>query len=351
MDLKTAIKKNNSKKVEELIDNNKTVEEKIQFINTPINSSQDTPLNIAAMFNNIDIVKLLVKAGAELDIANDDDETPLHTAVHRGNIKIVKFLIDRGANINTRDSIDRYTPLHLALSCPGEIEDKSTMKYLNIANLLIESGANLEATTPRRNNTPLHKLIETSIRISIDDGYRGMENSELYKAALEIVKLLIKKQVNINAADNNGNTPLHRALRNNDFELAYILMKAGADTTIKNNNGKIPLQIIETEDSIEDDDGSEGLTRFEEFLKKKRVNDKYAKKLTQYVRNHATANITKKVDKISKGKLPSELGEEVAKYLVGRRHSRNKPGKKTRHIRNKPGKKTRHSRDKRRKKL
>ena len=277
---------------------------------------------------------------------------PHSTLLFIGNIKIVKFLIDSGANINKRDSIDRYTPLHLALSCPGPIEDESTMKYLNIANLLIESGANLEATTRRRNNTPLHKLIETSIRISIDDSYRGMENSELYKAALEIVRLLIKKQVNINAADNNGNTPLHRALRNNDFELAYILMKAGADTTIENNNGKTPLQIIETEDSIEDDDGSEGLTRFEEFLKKKRVNDKYAKKLTQYVRNRATANITKKVDKISKGALPRELGEEVAKYLVGRRHhSKDKRRKKTRNGRDKPRKKTRNSRDKRRKKL
>ena len=346
MDLKTAIKNNNSKKVEELIQNI-TKEE----INTSINSSQDTPLNFAAIYNNIDIVKLLVKAGADLDIANDDDETPLHTAVHLGNIKIVKFLIDEGANINKRDSIDRYTPLHLALSCPGPIEDESTMKYLNIANLLIESGANLEATTRRRNNTPLHKLIETSIRISIDDSYRGMDNSELYKAALEIVRLLIKKQVNINAADNNRNTPLHRALRNNDFELAYILMKAGADTTIENNNGKTPLQIIETEDSIEDDDGAEGLTRFEEFLKKKRVNDKYAKKLTQYVRNRATANITKKVDKISKGALPRELGEEVAKYLVGRRrHSKDKRRKKTRNGRDKPRKKTRNSRDKPRKK-
>lgn len=312
MDLRNAIENNNSKKVKELI-KNKTVEE----INTSINSSEDTLLNYAAIYNNIDIVKLLVKAGADLDKANDDDETPLHTAVHLGNIKIVKFLIDSGANINKRDSIDRYTPLHLALSCPGPIEDEATMNYLNIANLLIESGANLEATTRRRNNTPLHKLIETSIRISIDDIYRGMENSELYKAALEIVRLLIKKQVNINAADNNGNTPLHRALRNNDFELAYILMKAGADTTIENNNGKTPLQIIETEDSIEDDDGSEGLTRFEEFLKKKRVNDKYAKKLTRTLRSHATANITKKVYKMSKGTLPSELGKEVAKYIIG----------------------------------
>ena len=82
MDLRTAMKNNNSKKVEELIDN-KTVEEKIHFINTPINSSQDTPLNFAAIYNNIDIVKLLVEAGADLDKANDDDETPLHTAVHR----------------------------------------------------------------------------------------------------------------------------------------------------------------------------------------------------------------------------------------------------------------------------
>ena len=242
MDLKTAIKNNNSKKVKELIDN-KTVEEKIHFIDTPINSSQDTPLNIAAMFNNIDIVKLLVKAGADLDKANDDDETPLHSAVHLGNIKIVKILIDSGANINKRDSIDRYTPLHLAVSCPGEIDDKSYMRYFNIAELLISSDANLE-TTDGKNHTPLHRLIYTRIRISIDDSYRGMDNSELYQRALQLVRLLIKKKVNVNAVDEKGNTPLHIALRNDDFELAYILKEADEKTTLIKTLYKIIIEIF-----------------------------------------------------------------------------------------------------------
>ena len=315
MDLRNAIENSNSKEVKELI-KNKTVEE----INTSINSSEDTLLNYAAIYNNIDIVKLLVEAGASVNIANDDDETPLHTAVYRGNIDIVKYLIEKDANIvdtlNTRDAIDLYTPLHLALSCPGPIEDEVTMKYLNIAELLIKKTTdkrNLE-TTDKRNNTPLLKLIGTSIRISIKDRYRGMENSELYTAALKLVNLLIKKRVNINAADNNRNTPLHRVLKNNDFELAHILMEAGADTELTNNKGKTPLQSIKTEGSNEDYDGADGLTRFKEFIYK-RV--RASKKLTRTLRSHATANITKKVYKMSKGTLPSELGEEVAKYIIG----------------------------------
>jgi len=305
MDLKTAIKNNKSKKVEELIDN-KTAEEKINFIDTPINSSQDTPLNIAAMFNNIDIVKLLVEAGADLDIANDDNETPLQTAVHLGNIKIVEILIDKGADINTQDTINKYTPLHLAVSCPGEIDDKSYMRYFNIAELLIRSGANLE-TTDGQKKTPLHTLIYTCIRISIDDSYRGMDNSELYQKALQLVRLLIKKKVNVNAVDKKGNTPLHIALRNNDFELAYILKEADEKTTlIKNKNGKTPLQSI---------DGA-NLTRFEEFSKNKR---------------EMKLRMTEIVDDVLRSrKMPSHLAPSIAEYVLdgGKRTRARRPKRK-----------------------
>ena len=214
----------------------------------------------------------------------------------------------------------KYGFLALEYSGHGKSSGKFTAgnisKWSKETELLIKKTTdkrNLE-TTDKRNNTPLLKLIGTSIRISIKDRYRGMENSELYKAALKLVNLLIKKRVNINAADNNRNTPLHRVLKNNDFELAHILMEAGADTELTNKKGKTPLQSIKTEGSNEDYDGADGLTRFKEFIYK-RV--RASKKLTRTLRSHATANITKKVYKMSKGTLPSELGEEVAKYIIG----------------------------------
>ena len=324
MEFITAIQKRDNEKAKELIEN-KTVK-----INSTINSSTYTPLTYAAkynnrdivefliekgakvnkaddedvtplynaiIYNNIDIVKLLVENGADVNKANAKNETPLHIAVHHGYKKIVKILIENGANINTQDTINKYTPLHLALSCPGPIEDEAFMGYLNIAELLIKSTTDrgkLEITD-RQKNTPLHKLIGTINKIKLDDTSRGLGYSDLYKAALNIVNLLIENKVNVNAANENGNTPLHRALRNDDFELAYILIEAHANTKIKNNNNKTPLQ------SIDDAD----LTRFQEFLENK--------KEMQLLLSH---------------KMPTDLTSSVLKYLVGKRTRARRPKRK-----------------------
>ena len=85
------------------IDNNDIEYVKHLINNTDVNidsapyPTENTPLNYATIYNNLDIVKLLVKAGANLEIVNEDGETPLYNAALHGNIEIVKFLIDSGA--------------------------------------------------------------------------------------------------------------------------------------------------------------------------------------------------------------------------------------------------------------
>lgn len=59
--------------------------------------ADDTPLYYAVTSNNMDIVKLLVEAGADV---NAGSWPPLFGAVDKNNTAIAEYLIDRGANIN-----------------------------------------------------------------------------------------------------------------------------------------------------------------------------------------------------------------------------------------------------------
>ena len=63
-----------------------------------------TPLHEVAQRNHVDLLSLLLDAGANPNVPGGDDKyTPLHDAVEAGHVEIVKLLIERGADKNARD--------------------------------------------------------------------------------------------------------------------------------------------------------------------------------------------------------------------------------------------------------
>lgn len=60
-----------------------------------------------------EIVDLLIKNGADVNIENSDKKTPLYLAANGGFDKIVKILIENGADLNYKTT-DEKTALHLA---------------------------------------------------------------------------------------------------------------------------------------------------------------------------------------------------------------------------------------------
>jgi ankyrin repeat protein len=69
-----------------------------------------TALHQAVAAGDVEIVKLLVNAGAEIDALNSNGETPLNYAAHHGAKDVVEFLASRGADLNSR-SRTGLTPL------------------------------------------------------------------------------------------------------------------------------------------------------------------------------------------------------------------------------------------------
>jgi len=66
-----------------------------------------TPLMHAIGYNNAEIVKLLITAGAQIDAQDNDGWTPLMIAASNDNPEIVKLLIAAGAQIDAQDNDGR----------------------------------------------------------------------------------------------------------------------------------------------------------------------------------------------------------------------------------------------------
>ena len=128
-------------------------------------SEERMPLLLSAVYtpDNLPVVRALLRAGANVDAADDSGTTPLIASVSDSNLSLVKELVKRGANVNARNS-DGDTPLTNA-ACWGSLR---VVRYLlsHRADARITDGADVSAADLARQQGHLEiaKLIERALR-------------------------------------------------------------------------------------------------------------------------------------------------------------------------------------------
>jgi hypothetical protein len=58
-----------------------------------------TPLYIVAIWGDVEAARILLDAGAEIDVPAEEDFTALHEAINQGHFEVVKLLVSRGADL------------------------------------------------------------------------------------------------------------------------------------------------------------------------------------------------------------------------------------------------------------
>ena len=104
-----------------------------------------TPLVYAAYLGNIDIVKYLVRRGANVNVNPDHMWTPLMYAAKHGDYDMVKYLVDNGANVNARRSRPNATYYEESV-LQMALESKQEHAVIhNIVKYLVDKGVNMSA--------------------------------------------------------------------------------------------------------------------------------------------------------------------------------------------------------------
>ena len=108
-------------------------------------TNASTAAHRAAALGRIDVLKVLVDAGADLNAADEKGWTVLHEGAHANQVLAVDFVISFGADVNALAG-DGFTPLLLCMS--ANVSESTAV--------LIRHGADVNAAAPNGLWTPLH---------------------------------------------------------------------------------------------------------------------------------------------------------------------------------------------------
>ena len=174
----------------------------------------DTPLHLAARLGRLRLARLLIAGGADVNRERFAHEIALSDAVTENHLDVVRMLLAAGANVNHQDETG-WTPLMWAAE-----RDRG-----EIANALLDAGANINAHRTKADGY-------TALHIAVLRGFQG------------VMYTLIKRKADLNAAANDGGTPLHlAAYMGGRWGEARILGAAGADLETRNDKGDTPLHV------------------------------------------------------------------------------------------------------------
>ena len=202
--------------------------------------------------SRINMMKLLIDNKANINYTDENGFNPLNIAIESGDMELTKFLITNGANVNSL--------MQDGVSLIGYAIAQNNMDLLQI---LIENGANVNNTNGDSwTDTPL----KTASRLGLDNVVRILlsrnvdinavdmnGNTALHTAALNsqlsVVKLLLEKNPNLDIQNKVGNTALHLAVISGNIDIVGELVLKGANTRIRNNDGKYPKDIARANNS------------------------------------------------------------------------------------------------------
>ena len=167
-----------------------------------------TPLFFSVESSNFPVTRYLMEKGARINIKNDYGETPLHIASEVGNIQMVKLLLKNGADLNAKTFRGK-----------SALDRSITFKRKELSRFLIEKGIDINPVTLVNY---CHSPVETAIYYNDED----------------ILVLLLKRGAAPNTHDIMGTNSLFTAVRNNNLKIVQLLLKTGSDPNVKTIDGE-----------------------------------------------------------------------------------------------------------------
>lgn len=222
---------------------------------------------------------------------NNLGETPFLLSLENQNLKKIQFLINKGSDILIENH-NKQNALHYFCKCKNSITGffnphfyykKIKKEHTEFIDFLLDKNIDINAKD-NFGNTP---ILSFAKNVS-------------YSNRMYFIKHLYNKGANLDIINNEGDTALHYLTEKNKFkELNFILNKTKLDINIKNNNNLSPLMMLFKHEYLKNLTDSKSFIEYHKPITWEKENSKKIKNFHLNSSKHSTEAIFKYL--LSKG--------------------------------------------------
>lgn len=188
-----------------------------------------------------DVVEILLRRGANPNIANHHGECPLVVAVKGEDFRIFQLLCKHGADLNAMD-VGRCSILMTVADEASRVGDVAMLNYLLDQDVNTEhrdeSGRTVLLRTAMTDSSTVMKCLLDSGKVDIHardrDGATAVALAVKHDRMSMLKSLLQRNGIDVDAVDSRGMTPFLLAVETDNVPAARELLQAGANVNFKN---------------------------------------------------------------------------------------------------------------------
>ncbi|XP_055858341.1 ankyrin-1-like isoform X2 [Episyrphus balteatus] len=241
------------------------------------------PLHVAVRNYNFSTITLLLANGADINEMDEFGKVPIFYSIKTSNFVMTEFLLKYEADVKkwpellilasknvckniveillqnqaNTEGTDEFGRTALHITAVNECKCVKIDDRADIARLLLQYGANVDAKTRSCGLTTLHlaclnnhiKLIKILLKYkaNIECFTENMDSKNISEIQGSRNPSNIR---NIYNKIQNGQTPLHLAAKGGNNDVIYILLHVGANICARDINGSTPLHVAAAESSV-----------------------------------------------------------------------------------------------------
>ncbi|WP_068595291.1 ankyrin repeat domain-containing protein [Vaginella massiliensis] len=214
--------------------------------------------------NQLAIIDYLVSKGADINAVKQDGNTVLMEAASSKNLDVVQSLIAKSAEVNAQNkkganaltfAVQSGTPEIVSYLIAKGAKTNATTKDGNLAFALIQS---YKPANPAEISADFLQKLELLKQAGVDFSVKVHDGSTLLHAAvakndLQLLKVLAPFKLAVNAQDENGLTPLHKAaMMSQDDTILQYLLSIGAEKNIQTEFGETAYDLASENEFLKD---------------------------------------------------------------------------------------------------